>query len=237
MVDRTFHTTRWSLVTRAAATEPATAARALGELCEIYWLPLYAFARRSGQDDHTASDLVQAFCAQLLEHGGLNGATADVGRFRNYLLGAFRHFVGNAARGERAQKRGGTVATWNFDDAAERYALACRGEPDPQQAFERQWAQALLERAQQRLREEHATPSKRELLAALHPHLLGEHDRASAIEVARQLGSTEGAVRVALHRLRTRLRDLIRDEVAQTVADPGEIDDELRALQAALAAP
>ncbi len=237
MGNGTFHTTRWSLITRAGASEPATAARALGELCELYWLPLYAFARRQGRDDHAACDLVQSFCAELLEHGGLAGANANVGRFRNYLLGAFRHFVDNTQRSARAAKRGGAVTTWRWDDAAERYALAVRGEPDPRQAFERQWAMALLERAQQRLREEHATPSKQELLAALQPHLLGAHDRTGAADVALHLGSTEGAVRVALHRLRTRLRELIRDEVAQTVAEPGEIDDELRALQAALAAP
>lgn len=236
MGNGTFHTTRWSLVTRAGASEPATAARALGELCELYWLPLYAFARRSGQDDHAACDLVQSFCAELLEHGGLAGANANVGRFRNYLLGAFRHFTDNTQRSARAAKRGGAVTTWRFDDAADRYALAANDEHDPQRAFERQWALALLERAQGRLRAEHATPPKRELLAALEPHLLVEDDRGSAADLALHLGTSAGAVRVALHRVRSRLRELIRDEVAQTVAEPGEIDDELRSLQAALAA-
>lgn len=230
-----FHTTRWSLVARSGAADAATARRALGELCEQYWFPLYAHARRQGHDDDDARDLVQSFCAQLLERGGLAAATPTAGRFRHYLLGAFANFSLNQVRAARAGKRGGDATTIAWHDAAERYAPEARSQDAPEQVFERRWAFALLDRAMERLRVDYATPRRRELWDVLQPALLAGDDRGATAAMAARLGTSDGAVRVAMHRLRSRWRELVRDEVAQTVADPGDIDDELQALQAALA--
>ena len=229
-----FHTTRWSMVVRAAAGDPAVAQRALGELCELYWPALYAFVRRSGRSEADALDLVQSFCAQLLDRGGLGGADRQEGRFRHYLLGALRHFLDNSARHERAAKRGGSELHWSLDDAEARYAAEPPG-AGPERLFERRWAMALLDRATARLRDEYEARGRRAVLDALEQALLGDDRAACHQDVARRLGTTEGAVKVALHRLRARLRELIRDEVLQTVTDPAAVDDELRALFAALA--
>lgn len=223
-------TTRWSVVARTAAADPATARRALGELCEAYWAPLHAFACRLGLDDDVAKDRVQSFCVQLLQHGGLDGADRGAGRFRGYLLGAFRNFLRNEARAERTLARGGEVVKVALDEAT----LAGRDDDGAERLFEQRWAWAVVDRAMARLREEYVTPAKQKLLARLEPALLGDDPGRSA-RVARDLGTTEGAVRVALHRLRTRWRELVRDEVAQTVDDPTEIDAELRTLRDALA--
>lgn len=221
--------TRWSLVARTGAADRGTARRALGELCEAYWQPLLGYAQKLGRPDDDARDLVQSFCLQLLERGGVDGADADRGRFRDYLRRAFRNFVHNRARHERAAVRGGgrplgDVADVEPDDD---------GRGDPEQLFEQRWAYALLDRARQRLHDEHQEPKKRELLRQLEPFLLGDADAGTAA-AARALGCSDGAVRVALHRLRTRWRELVRDEVADTVDDPALVDDELRTLRAAL---
>ncbi len=229
-----FHTTRWSLVTRASDADPATAQRALGELCEAYWQPLYVFLRRSGRNDGDARDLVQSFCAQLLERGGLDGADRDTGRFRHYLLGAMRHFAANTARAERTDRRGGGALTWSLDDANARYTADPRLDASPEHAFHRRWALDLLARATARLHAEYASSSKQALLDALAPAVHGDGSIGHAA-IAARLGTTEGALRVALHRLRSRMRELVRDEVAQTLANPSELDDELRALGGALA--
>lgn len=221
--------TRWSLVARTGSADRGTAQRALGELCEAYWQPLLGYAQKLGRADDDPRDLVQAFCLQLLERGGIDGASQGEARFRDYLAGAFRHFLHNRRRAERAQKRGGGAATVDLADV-EPDDL---GRGDPERLFEQRWAYALLERAQQRLREEHQEPKKRTLLAQLEPILLGDREPATAA-VAATLGCSDGAVRVALHRLRQRWRELVRDEVAQTVADPALVDDELRTLRAAL---
>lgn len=221
--------TRWSLVARSGSADRGTARRALGELCEAYWQPLLGYARQLGRPDDDARDLVQSFCLQLLERGGVDGADAGRGRFRDYLRRAFRNFLHNRARHERAAVRGGgrplaDVADVEPDDD---------GRGDPEQVFEQRWAYALLDRARQRLHAEHQEPRKRELLRQLEPFLLGDADAGTAA-VAQALGCSDGAVRVALHRLRSRWRELVRDEVADTVDDPALVDDELRTLRAAL---
>ena len=221
--------TRWSLVARAGSADRGTARRALGELCEAYWHPLLGYARQLGRADDAARDLVQSFCLQLLERGGVDAANADRGRFRDYLRRAFRNFLHNSARHERAAVRGGgqppvDVADVEPDDD---------GRGDPEQLFEQRWAYALLDRARQRLHDEHQEPKKRELLRQLEPFLLGAADAGTAA-VAQALGCSDGAVRVALHRLRSRWRELVRSEVADTVADPAMVDDELRTLREAL---
>ena len=221
--------TRWSLVARTGSLDRGTARTALGELCEAYWQPLLGYARQLGRPDDDARDLVQSFCLQLLERGGVDAANADRGRFRDYLRRAFRNFVHNRVRHERAAVRGGgqplvDVADGDPDDD---------GRGDPEQLFEQRWAYALLDRARQRLHDEHQEPKKRELLRQLEPFLLGDADAGTAA-VAQALGCSDGAVRVALHRLRTRWRELVRSEVADTVADPALVDDELRTLREAL---
>ena len=237
MTSPAFHSTRWSLVARSASSDPGAAQQALGELCTAYWLPLYAFARRSGASDHDAHDQVQSFCAELLQHNGLEHADRERGRFRHYLLGAFRHHVAKGYRAAAAARRGGEQKQWSLDDAEAHYGAVAHAHDSPEAAFERRWALSLLARATDRLRAEHIAPAKAALLAALEPSLLGADDAPQHAAVAARLGTTEGAVRVALHRLRGRLRDLIRDEVLQTLAEPDQLEDELRALQQAIAGP
>lgn len=229
-----FHTTRWSLVSRAAAADPQVASRALGELCEQYWQPLYAFLRRSGHDETAALDQVQSFCVELLDGGSVRGAAPGRGAFRSYLIGALRHFVANTERAERTRRRGGGVTTWSFDAAEARYSAEPQDHRSPERVFERTWALGLLQRANQRLRAEYTDRGREALFAALEPALVGD-DAARHAEIAAGLRMTPGAVKVALHRLRTRLRELIRDEVAQTVDDEAAIDAELQHLLAALA--
>ena len=229
-----FRSTRWSLVARATAADRAVAARALGELCELYWTPLYVFLRRSGHADHDALDLVQSFCAELLERGDVDGADRRQGAFRSYLLGALRHFVANVRRGANAQKRGGGLAQWSLEDAESSYAAHAASTRTPEQEYERRWAQALLDRVFAALRTECVAKGAGALLEALEPSLLGDPSADRHAAVAKRLGRTEGAIKVALHRLRARLRDLIRDEVLQTVGDPSEVDAELGRLLAAV---
>ncbi len=235
MTPDAFRSTRWSLVQRTAQTDPQTARRALDELCELYWYPLYAFARRRGLADADALDAVQSFCASLLERGGLGTADPERGRFRSYLLGAFRHHMDNLGRRERTVGRGGRLLRWSLDDAERHYGAQSADDASPERLFERSWAVALLERATQRLRDEYAARGRQRLLVLLEPALLGGESALRQQQIADELQTSEGAVRVALHRLRRRLGELIRDEVAQTMLDADEVDAELRHLFAALA--
>ncbi len=227
-----FHTTRWSLVTRAGGA-PEEARLALGELCEAYWYPLYAFLRRRGEGEEDARDLVQGFLAGLLERGQL-GADQARGRFRSYLLGALGNHASNARRHANADKRGGGQTHESLDGEG-RYAL----EPDhgetPEALFDRAWALLVLERALERLGEEYTQRGRTDTFEALRATLTGQapdHERAAA-----QLGTSAGAVRVTVHRMRGRLRELIRAEVAQTVGEGDEVEDELAVLLAALGRP
>jgi DNA-directed RNA polymerase specialized sigma24 family protein len=224
-----FHTTRWSLVTRAAGA-PGEARRALDELCEAYWYPLYAYLRRKGETEDDARDLVQGFLADLLERGRL-GADPARGRFRSYLLGALVHHASNTRRRARADKRGGGRALESLDGEA-RYAL----EPDhgetAEALFERAWALLVIERALARLGEEYGDRGAPGTFEALRGTLAGQAPEYERVAVA--LGTSPGAVRVTVHRMRARLRELIRGEVAQTVADGQETEAELGLLLAAL---
>lgn len=229
-----FQTTRWSLIARTAEGDREAAHRAVGELCEIYWYPLYAFLRRRGSSEADALDLVQAFCLQLLERGGLGGAERTMGSFRNYLIGALRHFVDNQRRHDRAGKRGGGLLPWSLHDAEGRYAVEPPDAESPERVFERQFALALLERATTRLRSEYRARGREALLSALEPALLGDDGALPHQQIAEDLGTSEGAIKVALHRMRRCMQELIRDEVLQTVADPTQVEGELQHLFAAL---
>ena len=227
-----FATTRWSVVLTAGAGS-AAAGDALGTLCRAYWYPLYAFVRRKGNSPHDAQDLTQAFFARLLERGWLNQAVPERGRFRTFLLAAMDHFLINEWQAARAQKRGGGATPVSLDDDGEaRYLREPADAMTAEKVFDRRWALTLLDRVLARLGAEMTALGKAAQFEAL-KFCLGGEKRAYA-EVARILGMSEGAVKVAVHRLRERYRALIRAEIAETVASPAEIDAEMRDLFAAL---
>jgi RNA polymerase sigma-70 factor (ECF subfamily) len=229
---RDFRTTHWSMVLRAGGASTGAQA-ALSNLCGAYWYPLYAFIRRQGHTAHDAQDLTQEFFARLLEKGWLDGVARERGRFRTWLLAALEHFLINEWHRARTQKRGGGAILLSLDDDAE--ARYLREPADPMTAeklFDRRWALTLLDRVLARLGGELADAGKAAQFEALKFCLGGE--RHAYAEVARTLGMSEGAVKVAAHRLRERYRALIRAEIAETVATAEEVDGELRDLFAAL---
>jgi RNA polymerase sigma-70 factor (ECF subfamily) len=238
---RRFATTRWSLVREAAREEPPCARRALAELCAIYWYPVYVYIRRRGSRPDEAEDLTQAFFARLLEGEDLlQAADPGRGRFRCFLVAALEHFLANHWRAGRAQKRGGGKPVFSLDlpDGERRYAREPWHELTPQRALDRRWALTLLEQALGRLRQEYAKAGKLSLYDYLKPDLGGAPEGGLEVSyhtVAVALGMTEGAVKVAAHRLRRRCRERIRAEIAETVASPDELEDELRHLFTALA--
>jgi RNA polymerase sigma factor (sigma-70 family) len=232
-----FATTRWSVV--AAAGRPGTpqAKVALDELCRTYWYPLYAYLRRHGHAKEDAEDLTQAFFARFLEKNYLEGLSRDRGKFRAFLLASLKHFLANEWDRAGRQKRGGHVAPLSLDwqDADTRYLLEPADPLSPDRLFDRAWAVALLERVITRLREECAAAGKEKLFDETKVFLtVGKGARPYA-QPAEALGMDEGAVRVAVHRLRSRYRELLREEIAQTLTEPAQVDEELRSLYQALA--
>ncbi len=229
-----FRTTRWSVVHAAAGPNSGVAREALATLCEAYWYPVYAFVRRSGHDAEEARDLTQGFFARLLEKRDIGSADPLHGRFRGYLLGSVKHFLANEKARQRALKRGGGRAPLSIDyqDADRQYSLEPADPETPETLFLRNWALALVRRATDRLGEEYGTQGKRIVFERLRPMLTGETDVASRKQIAESLGMTENALNVAVHRLRRRFRHRLKDEVAETLADPGETEDELHALLA-----
>jgi len=232
-----FRTTRWSLVAAARGGEMAEARDALAALCRDYWYPLYAFVRRRGHDVVTAEDLVQGFFARLLERGDLLAADPRKGRLRSFLLAACSHYLANETDRARAAKRGGGRVAVPIDriDGEGRYAREPSHGLTPERLFERQWALTLLGRTLGRLEVEMRSAGKGHHFEALRPALLGDGGRAPYAAVATELGLTEEAARAAAARLRRRYRELLREEVAGTLDDPAEVDDEIRSLFAALA--
>lgn len=230
-----FATTRWSLV--AAARDPAApeARQALAELCGLYWYPVYAYVRRRGHDHHAAEDLTQAFFARLLEKHDVAAADRTRGRFRSFLLTACQHFLANRHDHETAKKRGGGAVhvSLDLDRASERFAREPAVDDSPERAFGRLWALDLLGRTVEALRGEYADSGRARLFDELKACLTGGAGAGYA-ELAERLGLTEGAVKVAVHRLRQRYRDRLRGAIAETVASPKEVDDEIRDLFAAL---
>jgi RNA polymerase sigma-70 factor (ECF subfamily) len=231
-----FRPTRWSLVARAASPADATAPAALEELCRAYWYPLYAFLRRRGRSPEDAEDLVQGFLAELIEKGRLAQADPERGRFRTFLLAALLHHASHERERAGAARRGGGRRVVSLDGltAEERYALEPAGGETAEALFERRWALETLERALARAAEEARgdSPESAERHAELAP-LLWDETRSRA-EAARRLGLSDTALRVALHRLRVRVRDALCAEVLDTLSDAAELDDELRRLAAAL---
>lgn len=233
---RSFTTTRWSLVRAAGEAQGDAARQALETLCTTYWYPLYAYVRRRGHQPAQAQDLTQAFFTQLLEGNVLAIADQERGRFRSFLLKAFKNFIATQRRRDSAQKRGGGLRRRSLDFAAgeERYRLEPADTATPERLFERRWALTLLEQALACLREEYESTGRKELFAVLEPHLHGG-DRLPHAQLAARLDMSEGGVKVAAHRLRRRYREILRGQVAETVASPEAVDQELRELLQALA--
>jgi RNA polymerase sigma-70 factor (ECF subfamily) len=224
-----FQTTHWSLVLAAARGGEGSAA-ALEWLCGTYWFPLYAFIRRQGHDPENARDLTQSFFLHVIEKSSLREIDPRLGKFRAFLLAAVKNFMSNERVRKGALKRRADHPGFRltFDDAERLYIGERSPGLSPEELFERRWARAILDRALRRLGEEQRSAGKSEVFTRLSGHLTGEevpYDR-----VAAELGTTEGALRVAVHRLRRRLGELLREEVAQTVSRPADIDDEIREL-------
>ncbi len=232
-----FPTTRWSLVLQAGqgGDAPQQAGDALAVLCASYWFPLYAFLRRAGYSAEDGQDLTQEFFARLLARGSFAQADREKGKFRTFLLAALKHFVADQRDWANAQKRGGGHHTVSFDqmDAETRYQLEPAQGLTPEQMFEKQWALALLDRVLARLAGELAAAGKQRLFEELKDTLTGVGS-ASQAELGRRLNLSPGAVKVAIHRLRRRYRELLREEIAQTVAAEEDIEEEIRYLRACL---
>jgi RNA polymerase sigma-70 factor (ECF subfamily) len=209
---------------------------ALSSLCKTYWYPLYAYVRRRGYAADDAQDLTQEFFAYLLEKNRLRTADKERGKFRSFLLASLQNFLARHWRQARAQKRGGGkfALSLDFSKGEERYQLEPAHETTPEKIYERRWALTLLDQVISNLQEEFVAQGKQEQFEILKQHLGG--DAAPYAELATQLDMNEGAARVAVHRLRRRCRELLRAEIAQTVDDPADIDDELRCLFATLSA-
>lgn len=231
-----FATTHWSVVLAAGGTAAPASAAALASLCEIYWYPLYAFVRRRGFDANDAHDLTQAFFAHLLQTEAVGVAQPERGKFRSFLLASLNHFLLNEWRKEQTQKRGGGQAllSLNLATGEERYVAEPSHDVTPEKIFERRWALTLLQQVLESLRNEYVKSSKAELFDHLKDYLGGSADSLPYAELAKKIGMTEGSVKVAVHRLRRRCGDLLREHIAQTVADPADVDEELRHLFSAL---
>ncbi len=232
-----FPTTHWSRVNAAGTLADPVARKALEGLCRDYWFPLYAFIRRRGHSPEEAEDIVQGFFADLLERGSLASLDRSKGRFRAFLRAACEHYLANRRDHDRAAKRGGGVTIVSIDrlDAEGRYGREPAHELTPERLFERQWALLLLEQVLRRLEAESTQAGKAALFTRLRPVLQGDRLAASHAAIGAELGISEGAVRVASHRLRARYRELLREEVGRTTADPSEVDQEIAGLLVALA--
>jgi len=234
---RQFTTTQWSLV-GAARTDEASqtqAREALDKLCRAYWYPLYAYVRSRGYPAVDAQDLTQAFFVRTIEKGGFASADRSRGRFRSYLLGAMKHFLANEWYRARTQKRGGGVqfVEWDAVDLETRYAGASKQQDLPEHVFDREWALQITTRALETLRDEMKTAGKGERYEALKGCLTGE-DEIPRAELAARLDMSDGAVKVAIHRLRQRYRELIRSAIAETVNNETDLEEEMRYLVSVL---
>ncbi len=234
---RQFMTTHWSLVDAARPGEVGhTRVReALEALCRAYWYPLYAFVRHRGHSAQDAQDLTQAFFCQIIEAGGFASADRTKGRFRSYLLGAMKHFLANQWHRSKTQKRGGHVQfiEWDALDPEARYAGVSAHSDNPELLFDREWALETIAGALKALRIEMVKTGKQDLFETLKGSLTGE-DALSREEIAARLDMNEGAVKVAIHRLRKRYRELLRTAIADTVSNEADLDDEMRYLVAVL---
>jgi RNA polymerase sigma factor (sigma-70 family) len=225
-----FPTTRWSLVVAAGDPQRKEARSALVSLCENYWYPLYAYLRRRGYPTDQAQDLTQEFFVLVLEGRYLDRAEPEKGRFRSFILTSLKFFVADEADRQRARKRGaGMLVPLQFSSGEERYQREPTHDETPERIFERRWALSVLDRVVERLKNEFVQHGRPDHFERLKVFLLGRSDAPYAA-LAREMDTSEGALKVAIHRLRKRYRDLFRQEIADTVADPAEVESELRFL-------
>jgi RNA polymerase sigma-70 factor (ECF subfamily) len=235
---RQFANTRWSLVAAAGQGESPEAVDALATLCRLYWYPLYAYARRRIGNPHDAQDATQSFFAQLLDKKYLHDVDRARGKFRSFLITAFSHFLSKEHDKASTQKRGGgrNHLPLDFQKGEEQYRFEPADQETPEAIFERRWALTLLQQTLKQLREEFCSAGKEKVFDCLKETLTGDDLSRSYSQIAEELGSSEAAVKVAVHRLRRRYQELLRAEIAQTVTKTEEIDDELCNLFAAVRA-
>jgi RNA polymerase sigma-70 factor (ECF subfamily) len=232
-----FVTTRWTVVLAAGNEKSPVADVALEELCRDYWYPLYAYVRRQGHAQAQAEDLTQEFFARLLEKKYLAGLENNRGRFRAFLLGAMKHFLANEWDRANSQKRGGgaTILSLDYQGADTRYQIDPADHLSPDKLFDRAWATTLLERVVARLRAENHAEGRAEQFDQLKYYLMvGKNDIPYA-QAATALAMSEGNVRVIVHRLRKRYREIVQQEIVQTLADPAQAEEEMQSLMAAFA--
>jgi RNA polymerase sigma factor (sigma-70 family) len=229
-----FPTTRWTLVVAAGDPRHKEAHSALVSLCENYWYPLYAYLRRRGHSADQAQDLTQEFFIRVLEGRYLHRADPEKGRFRSFIMTSLKFFVADEEDRHRARKRGGgMVVSLEFSSGEERYQREPAHDETPERIFERRWALSLLDRVVEKLREEFVQHGRPEHFERLKVFLLGQSDAPYAA-LAQEMNTSEGALKVAVHRLRKRYRELFRQEIADTVADPADVESELRYLATVL---
>lgn len=226
-----FATTRWTVVIAAGKKTTPQSARALEELCNTYWFPLYAYVRRRGYAREDAEDLTQEFFTRFLEGNSLEKLSNERGRFRAFLLASLKHFLANERDKSQRQKRGGNVTHLSLDwqTADTQFQVAANG-TSPDQEFDREWAVALLAKVIHQLQAEFQNDGRLEQFETLKIFLTSGKSAVSYKETTQSLGMDEGAVRVAVHRMRKRYRQLLRDEIAQTLADPSQADAEMQVL-------
>jgi len=232
-----FETTRWSTVLAASSQSTGRARDALATLCQTYWYPLYTYLRRRGHNPEDAEDLTQGFFTHLFEKRALRAADPERGRFRSFLLASLQHYVSNEHARARTQKRGGSTVLLplQLDNAEGRYRREPSDERTPETLFDRRWALTVLDRVAATLREEFCRRGKEAVFDGLEDHLIGDADRLSYREVGARLGLSEVAARVAVYRLRWRFGELLRRQIGETVANPQDIEDEIRYLMRAIA--
>ncbi len=229
-----FPTTRWTLVVAAADLQRKESRSALISLCETYWYPLYAYVRRRGYPVDQAQDLTQDFFMRILEGKYLDRAEPSKGRFRSFMLTSLKFFLADEADRQRAAKRGGgALVSPGFSSGEERYQREPAHDETPERIFERQWALSVLDQVVETLRQEFVQQGRTSHFDRLKIFLLGESNAPYAA-LAREMNTSEGALKIAIHRLRKRYRELFRLEIADTVADPSEVESELRYLAAVL---
>lgn len=227
-----FVTTHWSVVLSAQDSSSPRSDAALETLCRTYWYPLYAFVRRQGRSPHDAQDLTQEFFARLVGKEYLKSATQEKGRFRTFLLVAFKRFLANEWDRQHAQKRGGGAAIVSIDQelAESRFAAEPSHQLQPDLLFDRQWALTLLGCTMTRLHDEYLSTGRAKLFELLRGCLAKDESALPYAEIASRLNLTEAAVKMAVQRLRARYREILRAEIADTVATPDEVEEEIRHL-------
>jgi DNA-directed RNA polymerase specialized sigma24 family protein len=230
-----FGATHWSMVMLSAQSAAPGAEQALEELCRVYWYPLYAFVRRKGHAAHDAQDLTQGFLVKFLESKSLGRVDPQKGKFRSFLLGSLQHFLADAKDRERALKRGGGAQIVHLDDAEVRYSHEPRTDMTPEKIFEVRWATSLIDQALLRVKSEMGARGKAKVFDALKEFITGEKASLSYEDAAKQLDLPLSALKTAIHRLRRDYRVILREEIARTLSDSSQVDDEIRHLCQVLA--